>query len=176
VIGDEWREPTARIAPGPPPLGLVVAMSENRCIGRDGRLPWNIPEDLKHFKRVTTGHAVIMGRKTHESISRPLPNRRNIVVSRDPERRFDGCEVATSLDAAITLARQTDPMPMVIGGAEIYREALPQVTTIFLTKIHRHVDGDAFFPDLSPAEWEETDARTPEGSDYTFVRLERTGR
>jgi dihydrofolate reductase len=171
---EDWHETTAQLPPAPPPLGLVVAMSEDRCIGLDGKLPWHISEDLKHFKRLTVGHAIIMGRKTFESIGRPLPKRRNIVITRRQSYAPDGSvEVATSLEEAIALARQTDPMPMIIGGASVYAEALPQVTTIYLTEVHRHVDGDAYFPQLDSGEWHEADRRPGEDGGHTFVTLER---
>ena len=100
----------------PAPLAMIVAVARNAVIGKAGDLPWHIPEDLKHFKKTTSGHAIIMGRKTHESIGRALPKRRNIVVTRSGAT-FEGCETATSLDEAIALARATDPCPFVIGGA-----------------------------------------------------------
>jgi len=156
-----------------PPLGLIVAMSSNRCIGRDGGLPWRIPEDLAHFRRTTTGHAIVMGRATHESIGRPLKRRRNIVVSRQPGLTIEGCEVAPSLDAALALARETDEEPIVIGGATIYEQALPRVTRIHLTEIDRHVDGDTFFPELDPSEWHEVERRPGAREGVSFVTLVR---
>lgn len=159
-----------------PPLGLIVAMATNRCIGKDGTLPWRIPEDMKHFVRVTTGHAILMGRKTHESIGKPLKNRRNIVISRQPDLRIQGCEVAGSFAKALTMARETDDMPIVGGGATVYEAALPQVTRIWLTEVHREVDGDSFFPPLVPGEWKEIDRREGETSDVVFVTLDRITR
>jgi len=171
---NEWHETTAQLPPAPPPLGLVVAMSDNRCIGADGKLPWHIPEDLKHFKRLTIGHAIIMGRKTFESIGRPLPKRRNIVVTRRQSLEApESVEIAHDLPQALGLARQTDPMPMIIGGASIYEAALPQVTTIYLTEVHRHVKGDVHFPDLKPSEWHEVDRRPGADGGHTFLTLER---
>lgn len=122
-------------------------MGRDRAIGKAGALPWRVPEDLKRFKALTTGHAVIMGRKTFESIGRPLPNRRNLVVTRGGAHLPEGVEACSSLDEAIARARQTDPEPMVIGGEQIYRDALPLATHLHLTAIDQHVDGcDAFFP------------------------------
>jgi dihydrofolate reductase len=141
------------------PLALVVAMARNRGIGLGGRLPWHLPEDLRRFKALTMGHAVIMGRKTHESIGRPLPGRRNIVVTRSG-RSFAGCETAACLEAAVKLARETDPMPMVIGGAELYAQALPYATHLFLTRIERDVEADTYFPAFDEAEWEEVRRET----------------
>ena len=154
------------------PLALVVAMTSDRVIGRDGDMPWHIPEDLKHFRRVTVGHAIIMGRKTHESIGRPLPKRRNIVLTRNDEARFDGCEVAHSLDAAIQLARQGgDEEPRIVGGGAIYEMALPLATKLFLTEVDLDVEGDTFFPVYDPSEWHEVDRR--EGEGVTYRTLER---
>ena len=172
-MSDEWREHTMQMPPRPPPLGLIVAISENRCIGVDGKLPWHIAEDLRHFKQITTGHAVIMGRKTHESVGRPLPKRRNIVISRQAGLEIEGCEVAGSIQDAIALARGTDAMPMIIGGASIYAEALPMVSKIHLTEVHRKVDGDTFFPELVSKEWDEVDRRVCGDGSCTFVTLER---
>lgn len=147
-------------------------MARDGVIGRAGELPWRIREDMKHFKRTTLGHAVIMGRRTFESIGKALPSRRNIVVSRDPAAAFDGCETATSLDDAIALARTTDEMPFVIGGASLYEEALPRATEIHLTRIDRNVDGDTFFaPDLTA--FEEVEARSGETEDVSFHVLSR---
>lgn len=130
-------------------LALIAALGRRREIGKDGALPWRLPEDLKRFKRLTLGHAVIMGRKTFESIGRALPERRNIVISRGAPALPPGVELAPSLEAAIALARETDPAPMVIGGGDVYRAALPLATRLHLTHVDREVDGaDAFFPEL----------------------------
>ncbi|MEW5741591.1 MAG: dihydrofolate reductase [Myxococcota bacterium] len=136
------------------PLALVVAMARNRGIGLAGKLPWHLPEDLKRFKALTLGHALIMGRKTHESIGRPLPGRRNIVVTRSGAS-FPGCETAGSLLEAMTLARTTDPEPFVIGGAELYAQALPYATRLCITEVDRDVAADTYFPALVTAEWQE---------------------
>lgn len=147
-------------------ISLVVAMARNRTIGAGGRLPWHLPEDLKRFKAVTTGHPIVMGRKTFESIGRPLPGRTNIVVTRDAAKTIPGCVVAGSLDEA--LAKASAPgVPgneevCVIGGGEIYRQALPRADRLYLTLIDRDVDGDAFFPDFSE-------------QDYTVVSREERG-
>ncbi len=127
-------------------LQMIVAASRNGCIGKDGDLPWHIGEDLKRFKRLTQGHAIIMGRKTHESIGRALPKRRNIVITRRAGAAFEGCEVVASLEEALERAWTTDPAPFVIGGASIYEAALPLATRIHLTRVDRHVDGDTFLP------------------------------
>ena len=135
-----------------PPLMMIAACGRNRVIGNRGKLPWHEPQDLKHFKTVTTGHAVIMGRKTWESLGRPLPKRRNLVVTRTPGFKVSGAEVFATLDAAIAAARSTDPEPCIIGGGEIYAAALAQATRIELTEIAIEPIGDAYFPQLGP-EW-----------------------
>jgi dihydrofolate reductase len=153
------------------PLALIVAVARNGVIGKDGALPWHVSEDLKHFKRTTKGHAVIMGRKTFESIGHPLPSRRNIVVSRRKGASFSGCEAANSLTAAIDLARTSDDCPFIIGGAGLYEEALPLTTEIHLTTIDRDIDGDTHFPsDLSPFEEVETHPGTTEGVTFRVLR------
>ena len=156
----------------PAPLALIAAIARNGVIGKDGDLPWRLPEDLKHFKRTTSGHAVIMGRKTYDSIRRPLPKRRNIVVTRRTDTEFPGCERASSLDEAIALARNTDPCPFIIGGASLYEEALPIATELHLTTIDDDVEGDTYFPsDLSG--FEEVEARTGETPGVVFRVLRR---
>jgi dihydrofolate reductase len=145
------------------PLALIVAVARRGVIGRDGALPWHLSEDLKHFKETTKGHAVIMGRKTHESIGRALPGRRNIVVSRSKGAVLAGCERAPSLREAIAMARRTDPCPFVIGGASLYEEALPLATELHLTTIDRDFEGDTYFPTDLPGfvELERRAAETP---------------
>ena len=156
------------------PLCLVFAMSDDRVIGEAGGLPWNIPEDLKHFKKVTMGHAVVMGRVTYESMGKPLPGRRNIVITRDPSRRYEGAEVATSLEDALRLAYQKDAEPIVLGGAEIFALALPIATKMIVTYVHRDVEGDTRFPEFDLAEWREVWRRKGEASpDVEFVELVR---
>ena len=137
------------------PLALVVAVAKNGVNGKNGALPWHHPEDLKHFKAVTTGHAIIMGRNTYASIGKPLPNRRNIVVSRTPSFLANGCEVAASLDEAIRLARTTDPEPRIIGGAALYAAALPRATSIYFTEVDESPDGDVRFPEFDRSEFVE---------------------
>lgn len=153
------------------PLALVVAMARNRGIGLDGKLPWHLPEDLKRFKALTLGHALIMGRKTHQSIGRPLPGRRNIVVTRSGAA-FPGCETAGDLLAAMALARTTDPEPMVIGGADLYGQALPCATRLFLTEVDRDVEADTYFPELVWNEWDEV-RREAVTEGVTFLELAR---
>lgn len=154
------------------PLALVVAMTPDRVIGKDGGMPWHIPEDLKHFRRVTMGHAIIMGRKTHESIGRPLPRRRNIVITRNRDARYDGCEVVHSLDDAIALARDGgDDEPRIVGGGAIYDLALPLATKLYLSEVDLDVEGDTHFPEYEPSRWTETDRRVGDGVVYRTLEL-----
>ena len=156
------------------PLAMILAMSRNRCIGRHGTLPWHFPEDLKYFRRMTTGHAIIMGRKTYDSIGRPLPNRRNIVVSRQPGLTIAGCETAPDLSTGIAMARAGgEPEPRIIGGASICIEALPWTTKLFLTDILDDVEGDTFFPALNAADWREIERHPGEDPKLIFRVLER---
>ena len=134
-------------------LTLIAAMSSNRVIGAAGQLPWHEPEDLRFFKATTAGHAVIMGRKTWDALGRPLPNRRNLIITRQNGFVANGAEVFATLDAAVAAARSSDAEPMVIGGGEIYRQALPSATLIHLTEVRGEVVGDATFPELDPAAW-----------------------
>ncbi|MEZ6243147.1 MAG: dihydrofolate reductase [Phycisphaerales bacterium] len=133
-----------------PGIVLVAAAAENDVIGRDGGLPWRLPDDLAHFKRVTMGHAVIMGRATFEESGRPLPGRTNIVITTRDDWRPDGVEIARSLDDAIAIADRTHPGQdrMVIGGGRVFRLALPLATRIELTRVHAEVEGDTTFPRL----------------------------
>jgi dihydrofolate reductase len=152
-------------------LALIVAMTADRVIGKDGGIPWRLPDDLRHFRDKTMGHAIVMGRSTHESIGRALPGRRNIVVTRQRGKAFDGCEVAHSFEEAIALARETDDEPFVIGGAALYAAALPFATTLHITFVHRDVEGDTFFPELDLAPFDEVERREAEGA--TFVTYAR---
>ncbi len=156
------------------PLSLIVAIARGEVIGKQGGLPWHVPEDLKFFKATTMGHALIMGRRTHESIGRVLPGRRNIVVTRGGVV-LPGAESAPSLEAALTLARTTDTEPMVIGGAALYREALPGVTRVHLTEIDRDVDGGDTFLHLDRSQFDEVSRRAGESPGVTFLELIRKG-
>ncbi|MEQ8666444.1 MAG: dihydrofolate reductase [Rhodospirillales bacterium] len=165
-----------------PDICLVVAMSDNRVIGRDGGLPWHLPSDLKFFRQVTMGHPVIMGRKTFESIGRPLPGRENIVVTRDPGYARDGIVVSPGLEDALALAAGAPggERIMVIGGGQIYAAAMARATHIILTEVHMTVDGDTTFPEMPASQWREVsrDDRDPEQEGdpgLSFVILERIG-
>ena len=160
---------------------LIVATADNGVIGRQGQLPWHLPLDLKHFKQLTLGHPVLMGRRTWESIGRPLPGRANIVITRQPDWAAPGCEVAHSLAEALTLAatRSGGELVCVIGGGEIYQAALPAADVVYLTEVHHAVpDGDAFFPPLSPTDWREETRERHEADEkhahaFSFVTLRR---
>jgi dihydrofolate reductase len=156
------------------PLVLVVAVADGGVIGKDGGLPWKLPEDLRHFKAATMGHVMIMGRKTWDSIGRPLPGRTTFVVSRTPGFHAEGARVFGTFDAALESAYAEDPEPRVVGGAAIYEEALPRATKILLTEVHRAVEGDTFFPAFDRGAFRETERRAGETTDVEFVTLERT--
>ena len=134
-------------------LSLIVAIAHNRVIGYENKMPWHLPAELAYFKRITTGHPIIMGRKTFQSIGRPLPNRRNIVVSRNPTFAGEGIEVRPSLNDALALA--TADNPFVIGGATLYLEALPLADRLYITEIEAELNGDTFFPLIDDSVWEE---------------------
>ena len=158
-------------------ITLVVAMAQNRVIGRDNALPWHLPEDLRRFKALTTGQAVIMGRKTWDSLPakfRPLPNRLNIVVTRNRDYRAEGATVVGSLDAAIHASQTLTPF--VIGGAELYAHALPLAQRLELTEIDADIEGDAHFPHWDRRPWREAARETHRaeaGWNYSFVSYER---
>lgn len=160
------------------PLSLIAAISRNGVIGANGTIPWRLTEDLKFFKATTLGHAVIMGRKTYDSIGRPLPGRRNIVVSKSWLPRLNltmsggtSFAVVTSLDAAISLAHETDTASFIIGGAAVYAEAMPLVDRMYITEVHRDVDGDVLFPTWDPREWNEVSRK--DTVECSWVTLER---
>jgi dihydrofolate reductase len=157
-------------------LTIVVAASANNVIGRQGKLPWRLPEDLRRFRQLTTGKPVLMGRRTFASIGRPLPGRRNIVISRQPGLGIAGCEVAATPEDALALLDR-DAEAMIIGGGEIYRALLPRTDRIEMTRVHLTIDGDAFFPELKPEEWRLVAAEEYPSSEsrpgFTFETLDR---
>ena len=136
-------------------INLIVARGKNGAIGLKGKMPWHIPEDLKHFKTVTMGCPVIMGRKTWDSIGRPLPGRTNIVLTRNADARFPGAQRVCSLDEALSLVPEAERV-FIIGGAQLYRQALSLVTSAWVTEIDAEPKGDAFFPELPDTEWSRT--------------------
>jgi len=133
-------------------VSLIAAMAENRVIGAKGSLPWHLPRDMRHFKTLTTGHSVVMGRKTFETLNVPLPNRRNVVITTDPAYAADGADVANTLEAALAAVGDDDEV-FVAGGGEIYRLALPRADRIYLTVVHGRFDGDTWFPEFSMERW-----------------------
>lgn len=158
-------------------ISVIVAVAENNVIGANNDLIWRIPDDLKRFKALTTGHSIIMGRKTFESIGRPLPKRQNIVVSRNQNLQIEGCTVVSSLQSAFALCAKESEV-FVIGGGQLYRQALPLASKLYLTKVHKAFEGDTFFPDISMDEWREvyTEKGKPtdtDGLEFTFINLER---
>lgn len=163
-------------------VALIWAMARNGVIGRDNTLPWRLPADLQRFKALTTGHPVVMGRKTFESLGRPLPNRTNIVVTRDPRYAPPGTLVAHSIDEALTLAAThtppTDPQVFVIGGENLYGQLLSRADRLYVTLVDAEVEGDARFPEFDWQDWRELERTTrpaDEKNSYacTFVTLER---
>ena len=165
-------------------LSLIVAMAENRVIGRDNTLPWHLSEDLKYFRRTTTGHCIIMGRNTWESIGRPLPNRRSIVVTSNPDYVAEGADVVTSLSAAKALAVELSAElgvneAFVIGGARLYADALEQAECFHLTRVHAKVEGDTLLPEFDESGWQEVAREEFAAQDvnpysYSICRLERS--
>ncbi|MEP0519792.1 MAG: dihydrofolate reductase [Hyphomicrobiales bacterium] len=160
-----------------PLIALVVGAAENNVIGNKGDMPWKVSADLRNFKAITSGKPIIMGRKTFDSIGRPLPNRRNIVVTRNAKWHADGAKTAQSLPAAIELAAEASEI-MVIGGGELYAQALPLADRIYFTHIHATPDGDTWFPALSDDIWQKTRAeKLPHGpndtADATFCIYDR---
>lgn len=162
---DSSRTPEQRIV-------LVAAVADNGVIGRDGDIPWRIPEDMKHFRAVTSGHTVVMGRLTYESIGRPLPHRTNIVVTRTPGWSAEGVTVVSSVEEALAKARAGgEGDVMVIGGAQVYAAAMGLADVQVITEVHQSPVGDTFYPVFDRAEWLETRRERHEG--YDFVWLER---
>jgi len=154
----------------------VVAISENHVIGKDNKLLWYLPNDLKHFKVITTDHTIIMGRKTYDSVGKPLPKRRNIIVTRQ-DITIEGCEVVNSIEAALALCANEEEV-FIVGGAEIYKLAMPLTNRIYLTIVHKQFDGDSFFPEINKQEWKEVSREDHQPDEknslpYSFVTLER---
>lgn len=154
-------------------ITIVAALAENNCIGKDGKLPWRIPEDQKRYRELTMGTVVVMGRKTWESLPekfRPLPNRKNVVITRQADYPVpEGVEIFASLELA--LAAHKDEPVTINGGSEIYRQGLAFADKLELTRVHRVVEGDTFFPEIDPAEWKETQREDHDG--FSFLTYER---
>jgi dihydrofolate reductase len=158
-------------------LSILVAMARNRTIGLDNTLPWRIPEDLRHFKALTMGHHMIMGRKTFDSIGKPLPGRTTVVVTRNRELNIEGCLIAHSLEQALA-ACANDEEIFIVGGAELYAQALPLADTLNITEIQQDVAGDAHFPEFGRNAWQEVarevrSQQEPQPLEYHFVTYRR---
>jgi dihydrofolate reductase len=159
-------------------ISIIVAMAKNRTIGINNTLPWRCPEDLKHFKALTMGHHMIMGRKTFDSIGKPLPGRTTVVVSRNRELKIEGCVVVHSLVDAVSACKGDDEI-FIVGGAELYAQALPLANTLYLTEIQTNIEGDAHFPEFDLKQWHEVKREprqqdTPQSLSYHFITLKRS--
>ena len=156
-------------------LSLIVAIAKNGVVGKDNALPWHLPEDLKRFRALTTGHHIIMGRKTYESLGRLLPGRTTVIVTRNANYKVEGALVAHSLQAAAALCVD-DNEAFVIGGAELYKDALTLANKLYITQIDLEVEGDAFFPQFDQTEWQQTlrEAHTSaQGLSFSYINLEK---
>ena len=157
-------------------VSIVVAIAENNAIGKNNQLLWHLPADLKHFKNITTGHTVIMGRKTYESVGKPLPNRRNIIITRQ-DITVEGCEVVKSIEDALALCADEEEV-FIVGGADIYKQSMHLTNRIYLTVVHQKFEADSFFPEIHYEEWLETEQEDHEPDEknklpYSFITLER---
>ena len=156
-------------------ITIIVAASENSVIGYKNALPWHISEDLKNFKKITINHSVIMGRKTFESIAKPLKDRKNIVISRDKKLKIEGIEVVNSLDDAVCRTKDENEI-FIIGGEQIYKIALPIATNMHITRVYSTIEGDAFFPTFENSQWKilsQNDLESKEGLKFSFIDYER---
>lgn len=160
-------------------ISIIVAVSENGVIGKDNQLIWRLPEDLKRFKALTLGHPIIMGRKTFESIGKPLPGRTSIVITRNTDFKVDGALVVHSLDEALKEAKKIEEQELfVIGGGELYKQALPMADKLYITEVNTITDGDTFFNISSPEQWEETERTAHQADDrhkfsFNFVNYNK---
>ena len=158
-------------------LSIVVAMDDNRLIGNNNQLPWYLPADLAYFKKLTTGKSILMGRKTYDSIGRPLPNRRNIVITRNVEISIPGCEVISSIESALEITKGDEEV-MVIGGASLCKQLLPKINRLYITKIDGEFEGDVFFPEYDDISWRQVSCESHPKDDsnaysYHFIVLDR---
>jgi len=161
-----------------PTINLIVAMANNRVIGLNNQMPWHLPADLQHFKATTMSHPIVMGRKTFESIGRPLPGRRNLVISRNPDLKIEGVEVYNSIESALDACSEASDI-MIIGGSNLYSQTLQHADRLFLTFIDLDTDGDAHFPDWTHMSWQETSRDAHQADEknpynYEFVNLQRS--
>jgi dihydrofolate reductase len=158
-------------------ISIIVAMAQNRTIGIKNTLPWRCPEDLKHFKTLTMGHHMIMGRKTFDSIGKPLPGRTTVVITRNHSLKLDGCLIAHSMHEAIAACAGDDEV-FIVGGAELYSQAIPLAETLYITEIQQNIDGDAHFPSFDINKWQEIERikqhqTMPQPLSYHFVTYKR---
>lgn len=158
-------------------IAAIFAMSDNRVIGKDNQLPWRLPADMRHFKKITMGKPILLGRKTYESIGHALPGRCNVVITRDIHFQAPGCVVANSLETALLAADYSEEI-IVIGGAILYQHLLPRTHRLYMTLIHHQFDGDTYFPELNMNEWQEIEredhhADAENQYDYSFITLDR---
>ena len=158
-------------------ITIIAAIANNNALGKDNQLIWHLSADLKRFKKLTTGHHIIMGRKTFESIGKPLPNRTTIIITRNKDYKQEGCLVAHSLDEALKMVKNDDS-PFIIGGAQIYKEAIKIVDKLDITFVHHDFEADVFFPEIDLKIWKETDRENFKADeknkfDYSFVTFER---
>ncbi|WP_028765852.1 type 3 dihydrofolate reductase [Shewanella fidelis] len=154
-------------------IAMIAAMANNRVIGKDNQMPWHLPEDLRHFKAMTLGKPVVMGRKTYESIGRPLPGRHNIVISRQADLIIDGVTTVTSFDDAKLAAGDCEEL-VIMGGGQLYEMLLPQADILYLTEIALDVDGDTYFPEWNDGSWQEVSrdvAKNDNDLEYSFIKL-----
>ncbi|MHA6247298.1 dihydrofolate reductase [Pontibacter sp. CAU 1760] len=159
-------------------IAIVVAAAENNVIGKDNNLIWHLPADLRHFKQMTMGHPIVMGRKTYESIGKPLPGRTTVIITSQEDYKAEGCIITYSVQEALDEAKKLDEAVYIIGGAEIYKQALPLTDTVYLTRIHQAFEGDVSFPALDTADWvtvsaehHQPDEKNPYS--YSFLELQR---
>jgi len=160
-------------------ISIIAAMANNRVIGNKNQLPWQMPADLAHFKQITMGKPIIMGRKTFESIGRPLPGRQNIILTRQEGFKVEGCNVVHSLESALALAKADQTEVMIIGGSQLFETALPLANKLYLTLIDADIVGDTYFPTWNKEDWQESTKteNTPDEKNqfpYTFITLERS--
>lgn len=159
-----------------PRISLIAALSDNQVIGNQGKIPWHLPDDFRRFKARTTGHVIVMGRKTYESIGRPLPHRTSIIITRDKDLEIPGCLVVGSLSEALEKARSIEKEEIfIIGGGQIYAEALSLAERLYLTKVHAIIEGDTFFPDYEELFLKVVEKEEAEGAGYqiTYLTLEK---
>jgi len=157
---------------------IMAAIAANNALGKDNQLIWHLPADLKRFKKTTLNHAVIVGRKTYESLGKPLPNRTNIVITRDKNYQVEGCVIVNSLKEALKAALKVDENPFILGGAEIYKQAMQFADILDITFVHHQFEADVFFPEIDKNIWKETSSENFKADennkyDYSFVTFER---